>query len=64
MSGLYEVTTWLIYTLAAVMMLGVTAAAILAGLALRFVAKFLRGLGGGREEGDAQHAEDVPRTPT
>ena len=43
MSGLYEVTTWLIYTLAAVMMLGVTAAANLAGLALRFVAKFLRG---------------------
>ncbi len=64
MSGLYEVTTWLVYTLAAVMMLGVTAAAILAGLALRFVAKYLREFGGGREEGDAQHAEDVPRTPT
>ena len=34
------------------------------GLALRFVAMFLRGLGGGREEGDAQHAQDVLMTPT
>jgi hypothetical protein len=63
-SGLYEVTTWLIYTLTAVMMLGVTAARARPGSRLRFVAKFLRGLGGGREEGDAQHAQDVPRTPT
>ncbi len=61
---MYEVTMWLIYVLAAVMMLGVIVAVVLAGLALRFVAKFLRELGGGREEGDAQHAEDVPRTPT
>ncbi len=61
---MYEVTTWLIYTLAAVMMLGVTAAAILAGLALRFVGELLRKVGDGREKYDTQHAEDVPRTPT
>ncbi len=51
---MYEVATWLIYVMAAVMMLAVTAAAILAGLALRFVAKFLRELGDSREEGDTQ----------
>ena len=65
MSGLFEVATWLVYAIAAVMMLSVIAAAILAGLGLRLVAEFLRGLvGDGREEGDnAQHAEDGPRTP-
>ncbi len=46
---MYEVVTWLVYAMAALMMLAVTAAAILAGLALRFVAKFLRELGDGRE---------------
>lgn len=44
MSQLFEVMTWLIYVMAAVVMLGVIAAAILAGLALRFVAEFLREL--------------------
>ena len=63
MSGLFEVATWLIYALAAVMMLAVIVAAVLAGLVLGFVAEFLRELGGGREEGDAQHAEDSPRPP-
>ena len=63
MSGLYEVATWLVYALAALMMLAAIAAAVVAGLALRFVAEFLRGLGDNREEGDTQHAEDSPRTP-
>ena len=49
---MYEVLSWLIYAVAAVMMLAVIVAAILAGLALRFVAEFLRELGHGREEGD------------
>jgi hypothetical protein len=62
-SGLYEVATWLVYALAALMMLAAIAAAVVAGLALRFVAEFLRGLGDNREEGDTQHAEDGPRTP-
>ena len=52
MSELYEVLSWLIYTLAAVMMLAVIVAAILAGLALRLIAEFLRELGDGREIGD------------
>ncbi len=63
MSGLFEVATWLIYTLAAIMVLTVIVAAILAGLALGLVAAFLREFGDGREEDDAQHAEDVLRTP-
>ena len=63
MSGLYEVATWLVYALAALMMLAAIAAAVVAGLALRFVAEFLHGLGDNREEGDTQHAEDGPRTP-
>ena len=46
---MYEVLSWLIYTVAAVMMLAVIVAAILAGLALRFIAEFLRELGDGRE---------------
>lgn len=49
MSELYEVLSWLIYAIAAVMLLAVTVAAILAGLALRFIAEFLRELGDGRE---------------
>ena len=54
--------TWLIYALAAVMMLGAIVAAVLAGLALRLVAEFLREFGDGREEGDTQHAEDGTKT--
>ncbi len=45
---------WVVYAVAAVVVLAVTAAAILVGLALRFVEEFLRGLGDGREEGDTQ----------
>ena len=58
MNGLYEVATWSVYALAAIMMLAVTSAAILAGLALRLAAEFLRELVDGREEGDARHAEN------
>jgi hypothetical protein len=57
-SGLYEVATWLVYAVAAIMMLAAVVAAILAGLALRLAAEFLRELGNGREEGDARHAEN------
>ena len=46
--------TWLVYAIAAVVMLAVSAAAILAGLALRFVAAFLRELSDSREGGDSQ----------
>jgi hypothetical protein len=53
-NGLYEVVSWLIYALAAIMMLTVIVAAILAGLALRFVAEFLQELGDDREEGGTQ----------
>ena len=63
MSELYEVLSWLIYAVAVVMMLAVIVAAILAGLALRFVAEFLCQLGDGREEGDTHQAEDDWRTP-
>jgi hypothetical protein len=55
---LYEVATWLVYAVAAIMMLAAVVAAILAGLALRLAAEFLRELGDGREEGDARHAEN------
>ncbi len=64
MSGLFEVATWLIYGLAAIMMLVVIVAAILAGLALGFLAEFLREFGDKCEGDDAQHAEDVMRTPS
>ena len=49
MSELYEVLSWLIYIVAAVMMLAVIVAAILAGLALQLIAEFLRELGDGRD---------------
>ena len=63
MNGLYEVATWLAYAAAAAVMLAATAAAVLAGLALRLAAEFLRGLvGADREEGDARHGDDGPRT--
>ena len=63
MSELYEVLSWLIYAVAAVMMLTVIVAATLAGLALQFVAEFLCELGDGSEEGDTHQAEDDRRTP-
>jgi hypothetical protein len=62
-SGLHEVMLWLIYALAAVMMLAAIVAAVLAGLALGLVAEFLRELGDSHQEGDTQHAGDDPRTP-
>jgi hypothetical protein len=62
-SGLFEVATWLVYAAAAGMMLSVIAGAILAGLGLRLMAEFLRGLGDGRDERDTQRAEDGRRTP-
>ena len=62
MSEWYEVAAWLVYALAAVMMLTVIVAAILAGLALRLVAEFLLELGDGREEDDPQNADEGSRT--
>ena len=55
---MYEVLTWLAYTIAAVVILGATTVAILAGLALRFVAEFLLELGDGREEGVSQEGRE------
>lgn len=64
MSGFYEVVTWLVYAIAAVIMIAATAGAILFGLALRFVAEFLRELGDGRGGGETQqHTDGGPRTP-
>ena len=48
--------TWLVYSLAALVMLAAVVGATLAGLALRFVAELLRGLGDGHQEGDTQGA--------
>ena len=62
MSWLHEAATWLIYALAAAMMLTMITAAILAGLVLRLAAEFLRELGDGRQEDDARRAEDSPGT--
>ena len=63
MSELYEVATWLVYAVATMTMLAAIVAAILAGLALRLAAEFLRELVDGREEGNTQHADNDPRTP-
>ena len=46
--------TWLVYALAALVMLGAAAGAILAGLGLRLVAEFLRELGNSHQEGATQ----------
>jgi hypothetical protein len=48
------VLTWLVYALAALVMLTAVVAAILAGLALRFGAELLRGLGEGHQEGNSR----------
>lgn len=56
--------TWLVYVVAAVMMLAAIVAAILGGLALRLAAEFLRELGDDREDGDDRHPESEPRSPT
>ena len=63
MSGLYEVATWLVYAVATMTMLAAIVAAILAGLALRLAAEFLRELVDSREENNTQHADNDPRTP-
>jgi hypothetical protein len=63
-SGLYEVAIWLVYVLAALMMLAAIVASILAGLALRFVAEFLRKLGDSDEESDIRRDENDPGSPT
>lgn len=55
--------TWLVYAVATITMLAAIVAAILAGLALRLAAEFLRELGDGREEGDIEQTENNPRTP-
>jgi len=49
--------------MAGVTMLAATTAAILAGLALRLVAEFLREISDGREEDDTQQVRDDPRNP-
>ena len=60
---MYEVATWVVYAVATITMLAAIVAAILAGLALRLAAEFLRELGDGREEGDIEQAKNNPRTP-
>lgn len=57
-SWLHEAAMWLIYALAAGMMLTTIMAAILAGLVLRLAAEFLRELGDDRREGEPWQAED------
>ena len=52
--GLCEVLTWLVYMLAALVMLAAVVVAILSGLALRFVAELLQGLGEGHQEGNSR----------
>ncbi len=54
MSELLEIATWLVYTLAAIMMFTVITTVILAGLALRILAEFLLKLVDGGEESDTQ----------
>ena len=64
MSELHEVVTWFVYAIAAALIIAATTAAVLFGLALRFVAEFLRELGDDREGSDLrQHADGGPRTP-
>ncbi len=49
--------TWLVYALAALVMLAAVVGAILGGLALRFVAESLRGLGEGHQEGNVREED-------
>lgn len=63
MSEFDGAATWLIYALAAVVMISAAAAAILLGLALRLVAEFLRELGYSREgDGTPEHNDGRPKT--
>ena len=59
MSGLYEVLWWLVYVAAGVVMLAAVVSAVLAGVALRFVAESVRELGDGPEE-DTGHTGEPP----
>jgi HAMP domain-containing protein len=61
-SWLHEAATWLIFALAAAMMLTMITAAILAGLVLRLAAELLRELGDGRQEDDAGTPRTYPST--
>jgi uncharacterized protein involved in cysteine biosynthesis len=54
MSGLPEWMSWLVYGLAALMLLSAVVGLILAGLALGVVAEFLLELVDGREESETQ----------
>ena len=58
MSELYDMMLWVAYTIAGLMMLTVIVAAVLAALALRFVAQSLRGSGDGRVEYDARSGRE------
>ncbi len=51
MSGLLEAATWVVYVIAAIVMLGAITVAVLAGLGLRLVAEVVREIGEGQEEG-------------
>ena len=56
---MYEVLSWLVYVAAGVVMLAAIVFAVLAGLALRFVAESARELVDGPEE-DARHTGEPP----
>ena len=49
--------TWLVYALAALVMLAAVVGAILAGLALRFGAELLRRLAEGHQEGNGREED-------
>ncbi len=57
-SELYDMMLWVAYGIAGLIMLTVIVSAVLAGLALRFVADSLRGLGDGRDEGNARNGRE------
>lgn len=63
-SGLHEAVTWLVYAIAAVVMISATAAAILFGLALGVAAQFLQELGSSPEEDSTRrHNDGGPNIP-
>ena len=64
MGELPDLVNWLVYGVAAVVMIAATASAVLFGLALRFVAEFLQELNDDRERGGPpQHTGGEPETP-
>ena len=58
-SELYDMMLWVVYGIAGLIMLTVIVAAVLAGLALRFVAESLRGLGDGHDGYDARNDREA-----